>query len=520
MLTSNLSTSKKILLPLLALVVLIVTAGECSAPLPPGAPSVDNFDATQQGDTLTVDFNWTVSDPDGDTLECTLDVDGDGTADYTIADCAANTGQAHSYDTPDTYTATLEVSDGSNADDATTTIDLSQVVQCPNPERLTSSYNEDDRTLTNRALPMQCVDYVVDISGFPKIYQVGAFGSGMTLTVEPGVVIAVADGQFIDILGGATLVAQGTTDLPIVFTGVTQSPGAWAGLRLNGEARLEHVTLEYAGGRDLTSSNYNDPANLVVVGGTLQMSNSTVRDGAGYGMFVQNSVDVPVFDNNTVTANALGAISTDARPAHYFDANNDYTGNTVDKIFVNPKYSQIVGDVTWEAINVPFVITDESNNLSLLVERDDSLTLDPGVTVEIEENTVLALRGGRLISEGTELEQIAIRNVPGEPNFGGILIDDGSGAFAYTTIDNGGSVALGFDNINANVVITSFTGSDNLVGSATFGEGMAQSGAPFGLGFDNWGGSVGTTIASGVGCGAMAPIYRPDPDDVAGQCSN
>lgn len=392
--------------------------------------------------------------------------------------------------------------------------------QCPDPEMLTSSANENDRTLTNRAQPMQCVDYVVDIAGARENYQVGHLGSDMTLTIEPGVVIEVTDEQFIEVQENGTLVAEGTADLPIVFTGVTREPGAWAGLLLSGEASLEHVTVEYAGSYDLTNSNYDDPANVVVTGGTLQMSNSTIRNSSGYGIFANVGVQVPVFDDNTITANALGAISTDAPLAHYFDGNNDYSGNDVDKVFVNARYGEVVGDVTWEAINVPFVVEKGVSDQPLFVGDGNSLTLAPGVTVQFEEDVALAIRGGHLFSEGTEQQQITIRNVPGKPNFGGIVIDDGGGTFAYTTITNGGSEELGYDNINANIVITSFTSNDDLTGSATLGDGMQQSGARYGLGFDNWGGSVGTTKASGPGCGAMDPIYYPDPDDTTGQCSS
>jgi hypothetical protein len=348
-------------------------------------------------------------------------------------------------------------------------------------------------------------------------------GDGARLELEPGVTVEFENDVAFDVRGSVS--ALGTITSPVTLTSVDASAdAAWGGLVLRGDAStaasFDYVTIEYAGSRDLTSSNYDDPANLVLRGGTLQMSNSTVRRGAGYGIFVQSASQVPAFDNNTVTANALGAISTDATPAYYFDTDNDYTGNAVDKIFVNPKYSDITGDVTWTANNVPFVVTDEPNDFQLLVGENNSLTLAPGANVEIEPNTVLTIGGGRLISEGTELQPISIRNVPGEPNFGGIVIDDGTGTFEHTIIRNGGSVELGYDDINANVVITSFTGFDDRISSATFGEGMVQSGAPFGLGFDNWGGSVGTTIASGIGCGAMELIYHPDPDDKEGQCRN
>jgi hypothetical protein len=125
---------------------------------------------------------------------------------------------------------------------------------------------------------------------------------------------------------------------------------------------------------------------------------------------------------------------------------------------------------------------------------------------------------GTLVSEGTEQSQIEITNVRQQPNFRGIVIYDGTGTFSYTTIENGGAVEEGFDDVRTNVLLTSFTSDDDPIATATFGDGMEQSGATYGLAFDNWGASAGTTKASGGGCGAMEPIYYPYPDDTVGQC--
>ncbi|WP_457601649.1 DUF7948 domain-containing protein [Hydrogenivirga sp.] len=61
---------------------------------------------------LKVTFSWSVSDPDGDTLTCYMDVDNDGTNDYTMADCANNTSLEHTYQNSGNYTAKLTVDDG------------------------------------------------------------------------------------------------------------------------------------------------------------------------------------------------------------------------------------------------------------------------------------------------------------------------------------------------------------------------------------------------------------------------
>ncbi len=85
-------------------------------------PSVNRFSA----DPGTVvkgrqtRFSWSVSDPDGNPLRCTLDANGDGVADYTISDCRATTSQAHTYTAAGRYWPTLTVIDSKNASDRAT----------------------------------------------------------------------------------------------------------------------------------------------------------------------------------------------------------------------------------------------------------------------------------------------------------------------------------------------------------------------------------------------------------------
>ena len=78
------------------------------------APSVSFFVANPWTGyaPLTVTFSWNVSDPDGDTLTCYLDIDNDGNTDYTINDCANNTSFQHTYSNAGNYIAKLTVDDG------------------------------------------------------------------------------------------------------------------------------------------------------------------------------------------------------------------------------------------------------------------------------------------------------------------------------------------------------------------------------------------------------------------------
>jgi len=462
------------------------------------APIIGAFAATGDG-TLEVSFEWTASDSNGDTLTCTLDVDGDGAADYTIQDCAANS-QQHAFTEAGTYMATLTVTDGKGGTvSATTTV---VVGSCPAPEVISGSSVSTETTLTNRIEPMDCVDYVVTASN----YNITSH-----LTLEPGVVIAF-EGGAMTVNEDATLTAEGTASLPIILTTAGpmagRAPGSWNGLVVKGgTASLDRVTIEYAGGSDMTSSNYDAPANLTLRDGAiLAMQNSVIRDGAGYGIFSDFRSDISPFEENTVTTNAFGAVQTDATAAHAFGASSRYTGNGVDAIFVDPRNGNIEGDVTWQAIDVPFVITQELSDLPLFVGAGHALMLAPGVVLEFEENVALLIDGS-LNAPGTDSAPITLTaRSPATQKWGGLVVkDEGSGELAYAIIEHGGSVDLTSSNYDApaNIVIRN-GGSLNLVHS------IIRESAGYGIFVDQHS-TVPEFLMNTVTANALSPVLTDAP---------
>jgi len=60
----------------------------------------------------TSTFNWDISDVNSDTLTCSLDINNDGTNDYTVNDCSNSLSQGHTFTIAGDYTAKLTVDDG------------------------------------------------------------------------------------------------------------------------------------------------------------------------------------------------------------------------------------------------------------------------------------------------------------------------------------------------------------------------------------------------------------------------
>ena len=103
---------------LIALVTLPMIAVACVPPAPPPsqAPVISSFEALGAPfvDPALVALRWAVSDLQGDAITCRLDGDGDGVWDATFDPCPPSASRNVSKVGAGTYTARLEVRDGTN----------------------------------------------------------------------------------------------------------------------------------------------------------------------------------------------------------------------------------------------------------------------------------------------------------------------------------------------------------------------------------------------------------------------
>ncbi|ELZ02891.1 hypothetical protein C482_04491 [Natrialba chahannaoensis JCM 10990] len=227
-----------------------------------------------------------------------------------------------------------------------------------------------------------------------------------TITIEPGTTLEFReDGEF-RVRDGGTLIADGTADDEIVFTGTQNIPGWWNGIYVWGsEARnsvLNHVVVEY-GGRE-------SDGNVHIRHGRMPITNTTLRHSDRYGLFLDPNSTIPESGTNTYTENAAGAVKLDAHTAHYLDSNSTYTGNEEDAVVVDGADVEHE-DVTWNKLDVPYRLRGRTQ------VRDIDLTIEPGSTLLFEQEGEFRLRDGSgLIAVGTEDEKIvfsATEEVPG-----------------------------------------------------------------------------------------------------------
>lgn len=133
-----------------------------------------------------------------------------------------------------------------------------------------------------------------------------------TLTIEPGAVVAFDTESRITFDTGSIIIANGTVDEPITFTGTVETDGWWDGIFIidttHPNNSFDFVTIEYGGGRGMHSS--VEPANLVISrslnSAFLSVTNSTIKNSGDYGVYIHSngSSNADICSENTFNDNA------------------------------------------------------------------------------------------------------------------------------------------------------------------------------------------------------------------------
>ncbi|MBU1219443.1 hypothetical protein KKF34_13395 [Myxococcota bacterium] len=263
-------------------------------------------------------------------------------------------------------------------------------------------------------------------------------GENVIITMEPGTEITFAPDTGLVFTQGQGLIARGTETDPIILTGEVKTAGSWAGIIFDSSAEanyLEHAVIEYGG--SLTANNDPEAAGVKLTSDSipviLNMANVTVRYSGNWGIWLTDSAQLPVFENNIITENDAPA-SVSSFGAHYLDSESDYSGNDSDLVTVR---SNIVESTLWSAINVPWLLTD-----TLIVSGD--WELEPGCIIEMYEHASIYIAGddSSMNAEGTAEAPILITGHEKTAGYwDSIVFDTTNNAlniFTHTTVEYGG----------------------------------------------------------------------------------
>ena len=313
--------------------------------------------------------------------------------------------------------------------------------------------------------------YVIDgsinvygtIESSPAVLTIGAgaelrFSSGsglkMTSLSYPGV-----------------LLADGDLGAEITFTSNSESPakGDWGGIYFDtstlDKSILDHCVIEYGG--YVTSSK---KGNIICNSGSVEITNSKLRESSGAGISVYNSSGVSITNSEIInsagsgihfeTSNTTGEIKDNQITGNggwaiYFQSNRGGTVVSGNTIFGNAQALQIRGSsLPLFTNNTVFNNTDPTINIlagditsNVTLEnlgpykvignnylyiygnsQKATLTVKPGVTMRFDDYGLIIGKSGNLgalYAEGTEQDPIRFSSVSEVPNsWKGIIIKD------------------------------------------------------------------------------------------------
>ncbi|MCP4423788.1 MAG: hypothetical protein GY803_04785 [Chloroflexi bacterium] len=238
--------------------------------------------------------------------------------------------------------------------------------------------------------------------------------AGITLTLEAGVTLMVAEDTRLYVVGGH-LEAIGTAASPVVFTSVSDSaPGQWNGLSFYGadtSAHLNHAIVRYA---------FYNMGISRAPDGLILIENS----------FLSNSADYPL----VVTDGALHRLQM---------SNVTFVDNAVNRAIIAGVWGNytLEGNVTLSPQpgleGYEIGTRDDSPSPVLTVPEGLTLTVEPGVSLVPAENGQIVV-GGHLEAKGTAVSPITFTSItdtnPGE--WAGMVVS-GTADLEYANIRYG-----------------------------------------------------------------------------------
>jgi hypothetical protein len=381
----------------------------------------------------------TVTAKAGETVDLTVLV-----AEFTLSKGATATAggktqvsktTANNFTTPVTYQVTS--GDGETTNDWTVTVTGGK----------TGGSGDCETELT--------ADMVRNGGTFPKctyiVKGVLNINADKTLTFAPGSVIKFDVGSY-GVRGGfmgtvASIVAKGTEQEPIIFTGAKENgaAGDWAYLNLK-NFDFEYCTIEY-GGKEGGGVMNEDICSMITFSGTGSFKHCTLRESVGTGLRVNGNFTA--FEYNTITG--CGENVEDEYPM--------FAGNsTVDRgikrleamgqgnVINTAKGVRVAGGVNESTVlhklNCPYLIFGIS-----VFGTGTTLTVEPGVQIKIGDGVaghgdVRVDDNGTLIAQGTAADPIVISGMNNNAgNWNGIHFASNRGAgclLEYCQITGGG----------------------------------------------------------------------------------
>ncbi|WP_036162553.1 PKD domain-containing protein [Marinilabilia salmonicolor] len=379
----------------------------------------------------SLEFSWTFfSKPDGSNVQI---------------DDAFSPMASFVPDVAGEYVVVLEVSDGNgetDQDDVTIEV-ISDVVE------ITDDITTDE-TWTAGTLYRVMNSVSVD--------------NGAKLIIEPGVRIEFVQDAGLSIgSGNSVLVAAGTEEKQITFTGVQEVTGFWRGISIfsnSVENEISHAQIRYAG--STSAGTYFEAAALTIDRAKVQLSDVTIANSGQYGIQTRRDESEFPMQNMTFQENEGDHAYVHISQLGYFDEASVFDGAG----YVTAYGGGTTHDMTISALN------DAKYQIVNHVDFEHEIVINDGAIFEFGPDAGIVVRNGSVIkANGTESNKIVFTGTSKTAGaWRGIHIGSSSvdNIIEHAEISYGGStnMATYFDKTNmvidnANITLrnVSFTGS-------------------------------------------------------------
>lgn len=388
---------------------------------PPQADvTVDSSDV-EVGTEVTADASGS-DDPDGDDLSFDWSIQTPGDSQVSLSE---ESGETATF-TPDVngdYDVEVQVDDGTE-----TAADSALVDATVPTVEITAEEITEDRTLKSSKKYLIAPGEPVDD---PRLTVEAP------LTIEPGTEIFVEEGKAILVLGDdGKIRADGSAEKPIVFkaAGGSESGDWWDGIELRTTGNvLDHVEIRHASGSGIDSESALavDPGSGSPTAATVELTNTTITNGAGYGLSVEAAV--PEGGKSpfiSFSGNTFGSLDKGAMKLP-FDLVPQLNRSEV--TFANELAVEVFNDDIDEGggLNGPAVIgtlgengyyrfaTEPGRGRSPVILGSDTIRVEAGTEMKFGEGVALELgrRYGEervtILAEGTAENPITLSATPG-----------------------------------------------------------------------------------------------------------
>ena len=325
---------------------------------------------------------------------------------------------------PGEVTIKLSVSNGSETQTYQTTVTVNGVLE-------TSCIQHNNETISTDQIwktgEIHCV------TGFLSIKEA-------TVTIEPGTEVRLMKNASIEIgfnSGESAIVAEGTSESPILFTSGESNPqpGDWVAIKyLEGATVkniLKHCIIEYGGSENFTS----DHVGMVELksSGTLKMENTVLRKSLTHAVKTDFNSGFSSFTYNSISEAGDFAIYTHAPQVHTIGRYN-----TIDNKGILVDDGLVKLDVTWIKQDCPYYI---NGGFAIGSTTGNILTLEKGIELKFGTLDLVGVgtygNTGGIIAQGTSDEPVIFTSSLVGPSAGDWLgIEFGPDTMNGTILDN------------------------------------------------------------------------------------